>query len=54
MLKDLQKACKHVNSAHKSCKDKFLEGQIELVAMSLHVITGNAATLKTYRNNKRE
>ena len=54
MLKDLQKACKLVNSAHKSCRDKFLEGQIELVAMNLYVIISNAAALKTYRTKKEE
>ena len=54
MLKNLQKACKFVNSAHKSCEDKFLEGQLELIAMNLYIATSNAKAVKACFKKKKE
>lgn len=42
MLEKLRAACELVNAAHNECMNQFIQGQIELIAMNLHVVVNNA------------
>lgn len=45
MLEKLSAACELINAAHNECKNQFIQGQIELIAMNLHVVINNAKPL---------